>query len=62
MIKLLWDERFIRTSSKLLKNDETLKSKFREKIKLFETDPFNPTLKTHKLSGKLDGYWAFRID
>lgn len=29
--------------------------------KIFIKDPFSSTLKTHKLSGELDGYWAFSI-
>ena len=29
---------------------------------LFRKDPFDRKLKTHKLSGGLNGYWAFSID
>jgi mRNA-degrading endonuclease YafQ of YafQ-DinJ toxin-antitoxin module len=29
---------------------------------LFVTDPFHPKLKTHKLSGRLDGSWSFTVD
>ncbi|TAE13430.1 MAG: hypothetical protein EAZ90_08410 [Oscillatoriales cyanobacterium] len=28
----------------------------------FTIDPFNPTLKTHKLSGKLNDFWSFTVD
>lgn len=28
----------------------------------FRKDPFNAKLKTHKLTGKLKGFWAFSID
>ena len=30
--------------------------------KLFKKDPFSPKLKTHKLSGRLEGLWAFSIN
>ena len=29
---------------------------------LFKRDPFSPKIKTHKLTGKLDGLWAFSIN
>ncbi len=32
------------------------------RMKLFIDDPFNPKLRTHKLSGKLSGQWAASID
>mgnify|MGYP001572374193 CR=1 FL=1 len=34
----------------------------KKKIKMFITDPFDSALKTHKLHGILDGYWAFSVD
>ena len=39
-----------------------VKEKAEEKEKLFRIDPYNAKLKTHKLSGKLSGYWALLID
>lgn len=30
--------------------------------KLFKKDPFSPRLKTHKLSGRLEGLWSFSIN
>lgn len=29
---------------------------------IFMVDPFSKTLRTHKLTGKLEGYWSFSID
>jgi mRNA-degrading endonuclease YafQ of YafQ-DinJ toxin-antitoxin module len=31
-------------------------------MKLFSADPFNKQLRTHKLTGKLQGLWAFSVD
>lgn len=39
-----------------------LKVKAFEKEKIFRKDQFHPQLKTHKLSGKRAGRWAFWID
>ncbi len=33
-----------------------------KKEKIFRQDPFKPQLKTHKITGKLKGYWAFSFD
>jgi len=30
-------------------------------MKLFSKEPFHPRLRTHKLSGKLEGLWAFSV-
>ena len=32
------------------------------RLQLFQKDPFNSQLKTHKLSGKLENYWSFSVD
>ncbi|MFA6518256.1 MAG: type II toxin-antitoxin system mRNA interferase toxin, RelE/StbE family [Candidatus Shapirobacteria bacterium] len=37
-----------------------LKAEKREKI--FRLNPFDPQLKTHRLSGKLKDFWSFSID
>ncbi|MBP9864131.1 type II toxin-antitoxin system mRNA interferase toxin, RelE/StbE family [Patescibacteria group bacterium] len=39
-----------------------LQTELKERGKLFQEKPFHPLLKTHKLTGKLDGIWAFSID
>ena len=40
---------------------ETIKKEAKEKEFLFRKNPFNPQLKTHKLSGKNKECWAFWI-
>jgi mRNA-degrading endonuclease YafQ of YafQ-DinJ toxin-antitoxin module len=32
------------------------------RVEIFTTNPFHARLKTHKLSGKLKGMWAFSIE
>jgi len=35
---------------------------FGEKSNYFKDDPFDPQLKTHKLSGKLKDLWSFTLE
>ena len=62
MIELVWDQKFKRSVKKKLSKSPQLKIKFAAKLKIFEQNPFDPSLKTHKLSGILKDYWAFSID
>ena len=34
----------------------------RAALRRFATDPQDPLLRTHKLKGDLDAYWAFSVD
>ncbi len=53
-----YSSRFVRQFKKLPQNvqEEALKRE-----KLFRKNPFDPRLKTHKLSGTLKDFWAFSI-
>ena len=62
MINIVWDNGFKKAYRKKLKNDSDLKKKFIKSMKLFSADPFNKQLRTHKLTGKLHGLWAFSVD
>jgi len=62
VIKAIWDGGFKRSYKKRIKIDSNLKKKFWEKMEIFLNEPFSNQLKTHKLSGKLKGFWAFSVD
>jgi len=62
VIKIFWDQGFKRAYRKKVKNDAELKDRFWDVAALFVKDPFNPRLRTHKLTGKLEGLWAFSVD
>ena len=62
MINFIWDHGFKKAYEKKVRNDEDLKKKFWKSMKLFSADPFNKQLRTHKLTGKLQGLWAFSIE
>jgi addiction module RelE/StbE family toxin len=47
---------------KSLRKYSSYKAKIIKKLKKFMENPFDPSLKTHKLTGKLSSYWSFSID
>ena len=58
MLKIEYSPKFTRVYKKLPKQ---VKDKAEEKEKLFRKNPFDPKLKTHKLTGRLKKYWAFSV-
>ncbi len=62
MFELIWDEKFKRIYKKWSQRHPDLEEQFRNRMELFVTDPFHPSLKTHRLSGVLKGSWAVRIN
>lgn len=61
MIKIVWDKGFKKSYKKRIKDNGELKKRFWKVIGLFSKNPYNPLLRTHKLSGKLEGLWAFSV-
>ena len=53
---------FKRAFKKRIKGNADLEVRFWQKLEQFTADPFAPSLKTHKLSGKLKELWSFSVD
>ena len=53
-----YTSRFIKELNKLSKEKQKLAI---QRELYFRKNPFDSRLKTHKLSGKLQGYWAFSL-
>lgn len=53
-----YSNKFLKSSKKL---PERIIDKAEEKERIFRQNPFDPRLKTHKLSGKDKNCWAFWI-
>ncbi len=53
---------FRRAFKKRIKGKIELENRFWAKVELFTKDPFNPSLRTHKLSGNLKDLWSFSIE
>ncbi len=61
MIKITWDHAFKKIYKKKAKDNGEFKKRFWNAVELFSKEPFNSRLRTHKLTGKLEGLWAFSI-
>lgn len=58
-MKIYYSSKFEKEYKKLPKK---VKLSAETKEKVFRKDPFAPSLKSHKLTGKLKNYWSFSID
>lgn len=57
-IRILFSPNFLKRSKKI---PVSVKRKAAEKEFLFRSNMFDPSLKTHKLTGKLKGYCSFSV-
>ena len=58
MRTLVWDSSFKRAFKRSIRENPQLKTKIFVVLELLLENPYNPTLKAHKLKGRLDGLWA----
>ncbi|WRH66681.1 MAG: type II toxin-antitoxin system mRNA interferase toxin, RelE/StbE family [Planktothrix sp. GU0601_MAG3] len=62
MRKIAWTPKSLRTYKRLIRQNPQLRVAIEETLRQLATDPFHPTLKTHKLSGEFEGIWSASID
>ena len=62
MTEIGFSSSFKRAFKKRIKGQKALEAKFWQKVAIFMKDPFDRTLRTHKLSGKLQDLWSFSIE
>jgi len=60
-MKISFSNSFKKAFKKRIQETET-EADFWDKVKIFIEDPFDPKLKTHKLSGKLKDLWSFSVE
>jgi len=58
-MEILYLPKFARQYKKL---SLQVKERAERKEKMFRRNPFDPRLKTHKLMGSLEGFYAFSVD
>jgi len=61
MYKIYTSPTFERRLRSFLKKHPDLLEMIQDRLNLLMADPFNPELKTHRLSGKLKDEWAARL-
>ena len=59
MTPVFFSPSFKRAFKKRIAGQKALEEKFWQRVEIFTNDPFDPRLRTHKLSGKLDELWSF---
>ena len=62
MKNLVWSAGFVRKFKRLVKKNPQLRIQIEKTLELLTEDPFNSSLRTHKLKGDLDGVWSCSID
>jgi addiction module RelE/StbE family toxin len=61
-VEISFSSSFKRAFKKRVKGNSDLETRFWQKVELFVNDPFDRSLKTHKLSGKLKDFWSFSVE
>jgi mRNA-degrading endonuclease YafQ of YafQ-DinJ toxin-antitoxin module len=56
--RLLRSQAFVRAARKAIKKSPRLAGELAATLEALEQDAFHPSLRTHKLKGKLEGIWA----
>jgi len=59
--RLIFTDQYDRRARKFLKGHPDLKSNYLKTLRLLEANPFHPSLRLHRLSGKLDGLYSVSI-
>jgi mRNA-degrading endonuclease YafQ of YafQ-DinJ toxin-antitoxin module len=62
MVEIGFSSSFRRAFKKRIKGNIDLEARFWQKVEQFTIDPFDQSLKTHKLSGKLKELWSFSVE
>ncbi|MGF2039026.1 MAG: type II toxin-antitoxin system YafQ family toxin [Nostoc sp. CmiVER01] len=59
---IVWDSSFKRSFKRVIRKNPRLEETIFEVLELLVTDPFVPSLKSHKLKGDLEGLWACWVE
>lgn len=62
MRNLVWSAGFVRKFKRLIKKNPQMRSQVEKVLHLLSEDPFDSSLRTHKLKGDLDGVWSCSVD
>lgn len=60
-MKIRFSPDFIKLLKKIKKTDKTLIIQVNKQLKLFQLQPQHPSLRTHKLTGKMKNRWSISL-
>lgn len=62
MVKIIYTESYIKRAKKFIKKHPDILSQYEKTLKLLEVNPFHPSLRLHKLEGKLAELYSVSIN
>ena len=62
MTEIVLTSGFRKAFKRRVRGNKNLEVRFQDRVAIFQVNPFDPRLKTHRLSGKLQGLWSFSVD
>ena len=62
MTDVAFSTSFQRAFKRKIKGNALLETRFWERLEIFQNNPFDQRLRTHKLSGRLKDLWSFTIE
>ena len=62
MNKIIYTDSYIKKAKKFVKKHPELLSQYAKTLKLLELNPFHPSLRLHKLTGKLSELYSVSIN
>lgn len=60
-MKIVWDNRFKRAFRKFIKKNPEMSDRIINVLSLLSIDYLTPSLKSHKLTGSLEGLWSCSV-
>jgi addiction module RelE/StbE family toxin len=60
-MKIRFSKDLIKLLEKIKRKDKKLSNQIYKQLKLFTKEPKHPSLRTHKLIGKLRNYWSISL-
>ena len=61
MIEIVPTPAFRKAFRRKVRGNKKLEARFRDRVAIFQTNPFDPRLRTHRLAGQLQGLWSFSV-
>jgi addiction module RelE/StbE family toxin len=62
MIEIAFENSFKRSYRRKIAGNQDRERRFKQKLALFQQNPFETSLRTHKLSGRLNDLWSFSVE
>ncbi len=61
MIEIAFESSFKRSYRRKIAGNQEREKRFKQKPGIFQNNPYQTSLRTHKLSGKISELWSFSI-